>query len=300
MGGGDAWISLGRGNARDFVDGLVMDGDGQQRDQVVASGMEGKNTDWNYEYLRGAIWTQCSGNVMDSTRLTLVTAPSNVGTRSLNWSFSVTKHGSQTWVGDIRPVINPALFTTCTGAMVAQKLYEWPTNDWFSFKYHTTRENPFMSVSEWPGIRSWMAQRPKVEPNMIGQNTNKKTMKGFLVIVCCMHRSLPWTTNRSRCRDHNKIRQNSGNPTEDGEEGLQGPEGSRTPGQQSPQHQLSRALYGFTDTKATAIMDPARACYRPFASIFWLFMQWFCETFNSGRGVICDSCTHFLNHFIPS
>ena len=49
---GGALISLGRGNKRDFVYGL-MGGQGQKRDQVVARSMEGKNMDWNYGYLGG-------------------------------------------------------------------------------------------------------------------------------------------------------------------------------------------------------------------------------------------------------
>ena len=76
-----------------------------------------------------------------------------------------------------------------------------------------------------------IAQRCRIEPKMIGKKRGKKSMKWFLVILCCTHRLMlsPIVIRNASpsnwCRDPQpNIRCTSGNPTEYGEERLWEPE----------------------------------------------------------------------------
>jgi hypothetical protein len=43
-------------------------------------------------------------------------------------------------------------------------------NDYFK-EAHEMRGSPFLTLSAWPGTRSWNAQRAKVEPNMTSSHS---------------------------------------------------------------------------------------------------------------------------------
>jgi len=54
----------------------------------------------------------------------------------------------------------------CGEVKIPQNLWEWPTNDWSSLRPKPGEEAPTLILPEGPGTRSWIAQRPRIEPNM--------------------------------------------------------------------------------------------------------------------------------------
>lgn len=108
------------------------------------------------------------------------------------------------------------------------------------------RGSPSLTLPEGFKPRGWTANRPRIEPCMIGKR-GEKSMKPFIMILCYTHGSLPSSIFNRKASPRSWCKQVDtqpnivqGKPMEEGEEGLWKPEGQ---GQDWKLHRIN--LSGF-------------------------------------------------------
>lgn len=111
---------------------------------------------------------------------------------------------------------------------------------------YTMRGSPSLTLPEGFKPRGWTANRPRIEPCMIGKR-GEKSMKSFIMILCYTHGSLPSSIFNRKASPRSWCKQVDtqpnivqGKPMEEGEEGLWKPEGQ---GQDWKLHRIN--LSGF-------------------------------------------------------